>query len=81
MIVSDVLIRNVPESVLEELKRRAKQRRRSLQQELLRVLEDAAAEVPRPAPDELAATIRARLAQSGRTFGDSAELIREDRER
>lgn len=81
MIVSDVLIRNVPEPVLDELKRRARQHRRSLQQELLSVLEDAAAEAPRPTPAELAATIRARLAQSGRRFGDSAELLREDRER
>lgn len=80
-IMSDVLIRNVPESVLEALKRRAKQRRRSLQQELLGILEEAAAVARRPTPAELAATIRAQLAQSGRRFSDSAELMREDRER
>ena len=32
-------------------------------------------------PAELAAAIRTRLAQSGRTFSDSTALVREDRER
>ena len=79
--MADVLVRNVPEPVLESLKQRAARHRRSLQQELLGILETAAEEPPRRSPAEVAAALRARLAQSGRTFGDSAALVREDRER
>lgn len=77
----DVLIRNVPEAVLHILKRRAADHRRSLQQELLSILEAAAHEAPEKTPVEVAAAIRARLARSGRSFSDSTPLVREDRER
>lgn len=77
----DVLIRNVPEMILAALKSRAAASRRSLQQDLLGILEAAVAERASPTPAEIAATIRARLAASGRAFGDSTALVREDRER
>ena len=77
----DVLIRDVPEDVLETLKRRAAQRHRSLQGELMTLLEGAAAETGAKSPAELADEVRRRLASSGRTFTDSTPLIREDRER
>lgn len=77
----DILLRNVPQDTLDVLKRRAKENRRSLQQELLSVLEAKAAESKMRDPVEVAAAIRERLAQGGRRFGDSVELIREDRER
>ena len=77
----DVLIRNVPEATLAVLKSRAAASRRSLQQDLLGILEAAVAEQTSPTPAEIAATIRARLAASGRAFGDSTALVREDRER
>lgn len=77
----DILVRDVPQHTLEALKRRAKQNRRSLQQELLGVLEAIAEEQAVRSPAQVAAAIRARLAQSGRAFGDSVELLREDRER
>lgn len=76
----DILIRNVPAPVLTSLKRRAAARRRSLQQELLATLEEAASMNPLRA-ERLAATIRRQLAMTGKQFSDSAELIREDRER
>lgn len=79
--MTDILIRNVPEPVLESLKRRAEERHRSLQHELLSILETASAQPTRETAAEVAAAIRARLAASGRSFGDSVELIREDRER
>ena len=79
--MADVLIRNVDQSTLEALKRRAERHRRSLQQELLTILEAAVREPAPRMPAELAATLRTRLAQSGRTFSDSTALIREDRER
>jgi plasmid stability protein len=41
-MMPDVLVRNIPEPVLATLKQRAAQHRRSLQQELLSVIEAAA---------------------------------------
>ncbi len=79
--MSDVLVRNVPEPTLIAIKRRAETSHRSLQQELLSILAAAAEESRSPTPVEVAAAIRARLGASGRTFGDSTPLIREDRER
>ncbi len=77
----DVLVRGVPQSTLDSLKERAAQHRRSLQQELLSILEVAATPVLDRTPEQVAAAIRERLAQTGRVFGDSTPLIREDRER
>ncbi|MBI2863206.1 MAG: hypothetical protein HYX94_01410 [Chloroflexi bacterium] len=77
----DVLVRDVPEQTLDALRQRAKRNRRSLQQELLRVLEATAVETQPRSAGEIAAAIRARLSQGGRSFGDSADLVREDRER
>jgi plasmid stability protein len=82
--VSDVLIRNVPKGVLEALKRRAEEHHRSLQGELLTILEEAAAEPSRSDLEEFlreATATRERLASTGRTFSDSADLVREDRDR
>ena len=77
----DVLVRNVPQPVLDALKHRAEQHRRSLQQELVTILEAAAQEASRETAAQVAAALRARLAQSGRTFSDSTLDLREDRER
>ena len=77
----NLLVRNIPEPVVRALKRRAELHRRSLQQEILTVLEAAVDESSRPTAAELAAAIREQLAASGRAFGDSVELIREDRRR
>jgi plasmid stability protein len=77
----DVLVRNVPQPLLEALKERSVRHRRSLQQELVSILEAAVQEVPRRTAAEVAAAVRERLAHSDRTFGDSAALVREDRER
>ena len=76
----DVLVRNVPQSALDALKRRAAEHRRSLQQELLGIVEDAASPSPQRSPAQIAIAIRERLARSGRTFTDSTPLIRADRE-
>lgn len=76
----DVLVREIPEPVLEELRSRARRSRRSLQQEILTVLE-AAVDARRMRALLAMSSIRERLARTGRTFGDSADLVREDRER
>ncbi len=77
----DILVRSVPEQTLDALKKRAARKRRSLQQELLEILDASARETLARDPAEVARMIRERLARTGRTFGDSAEQIREDRER
>ncbi len=76
-----ILIRNLDESVVRKLKRRAERAGRSLQAEVKMILEREADE---PKLDMGAAR---RLADeicnsfNGRKFADSAELIREDRDR
>ena len=77
----DLLVRDVPQLVMEALKRRAARHRRSVQQEALTILESAAREPGGLSAAEVAAAIQAKLAESGRAFGDSAALLREDRER
>lgn len=77
----DILIRDVSQPVLDRLKERAGRNRRSLQQELLSILDSVASAPPDRSPIEIADAIRTRLEQSGRTFTDSTPLIREDRER
>lgn len=77
--MAQVLVRQLDDKVVERLKRRAKEHGRSLQSEVKTILEEAA-------PDYEAAwkrieRFRASLKRSGRRFGDSAALIREDRDR
>jgi plasmid stability protein len=74
----DILVRGVPERVVRALKQRAALHRRSLQREVVEILTTAASS---GTPAQIAARIRARLLATGRTFTDSAPLIREDRER
>ncbi len=78
--MADILVRNVPPEIVDILKRKAARHRRSLQQELLLVLEEAATR-ERIDPVEAAARVREQLAGYGRKFSDSTALIREDRER
>ncbi|MEW6542560.1 MAG: Arc family DNA-binding protein [Nitrospirota bacterium] len=77
--MAQVLVRQLDDKVVERLKRRAKEHGRSLQSEVKTILEEAA-------PDYEAAwrrieRFRSRLKRSGRRFSDSAELLREDRDR
>ncbi len=76
----DILIRNVPEDVLEVLKKRASESKRSLQQELLVILEGAALQVQAKAAGQ-ADMIRETLSGYGREYSDSTGLIRKDRDR
>lgn len=77
--MAQVLVRQLDERVVERLKKRAKEHGRSLQSEVKTILEEAA-------PDYEAAwkrieRFRKLLKRSGRKFGDSADLIRKDRDR
>jgi len=76
----DLLVRGVPADLVANLKRRAAAHRRSLQQELLAILEEATV-VDAIEAGKLAARVRAKLAATGRQFSNSADLVREDRER
>lgn len=77
--MAQVLVRQLDRKVVVRLKKRAREHGRSLQSEVKTILEDAV-------PDYEAAwkrieNLRKRLKKSGRTFGDSADLLREDRDR
>ncbi|HBR50930.1 MAG TPA: hypothetical protein DEA71_12690 [Nitrospira sp.] len=77
--MAQVLIRELSDQIVKRLKNRAKEHGRSLQAEVKIILEEAV-------PDYEQArkrihTLRNKLKRSGKTFSDSADLIREDRDR
>ena len=73
----DILIRGLNAETVKRLKARAKQHGRSLQGEVKTVIENAAG-LSMAEALTAASGWRKRL---GRTFSDSVELIREDRQR
>ncbi len=77
--MSQLLVRNLHEEVVESLKNRAKANHRSLQAELALILENAAKVQPANFWKN-SSNIRKQLAQSKQVFSDSAELVREDRD-
>ena len=78
--MAQVLVRNLTEKVVRQLKKRAEQRGRSLQAEVKLILEEAAQQ-DNEEFWKAADSIRERLRRTGRKFSDSAELVREDRDR
>jgi antitoxin FitA len=78
MRTASLTIRDIPRPVLEQLKARAERHRRSMQGEILAILESAAADgVTRRSAAETLAFVR----ELGvRTAGESARLIRADRD-
>lgn len=82
--MTDVLIRGVPEEVLERLKRRAAANNRSLQGELKEILTSSSREEPRREVDavELARKVKEKIAarHGGPFETDSTDLIREYRD-
>ena len=76
--MAQILVRDLEEQTVERLKNRAKRGGRSLQGEVKSILEQAA-QVDGAAALSLARRIRRR--HKGRRFGDSAALIREERDR
>ncbi len=82
-IVTDVLIRGVPEEVVEALKRRARAHNRSLQGELRELLIESSGEGAAGLDGAaLARRVRERIeAERGATLeDDSADIVRADRE-
>ena len=78
--MANVLIRNIPEEVLDRFKNMAKSHKRSLQQELRVVLERT---VDQSSPDifQKASDLRRKLRKKAVRFAESARLLREDRAR
>lgn len=76
--MSQVLIRGLAPQTVGKLRLRAKQSGRSVEAELRLILQEATDKVT-ASPDATLNEIRSLFA--GRTFDDSAELIRADRER
>ncbi len=70
-------IKNVPDDVAEALRRRAAKNRRSLQGELLVILEESVARDKRYTPSQLLGEIRSA---GLRTPSESAQFIREERD-
>lgn len=78
--MGNILVRNLPDDIVDALKRRARRHNRPLQQEVSDILVRAARQ-PEVAIAGKAAEIRKRLAGKGIVFSDSADLLREDRSR
>ena len=76
--MGQVLVRNLSTEVVRKLKIRAKQHRRSLQEELKDILEQAARQ---NAKNVQAKVNQVRKLFAGRNFSDSSDLIRHDRMR
>lgn len=76
--MATVLLRDIPEEVVNRLKKMAKVHKRSLQQELRVVLENTAGQT---LPDvfQKASELRKQLRKKGIRFTHSAKLLREDR--
>jgi len=80
--MAKILVRNLDEKTVTILKARAARGKRSLEAEVRAILERAA-EQPEPMTMEEAGRVMDEIKSrfEGRVFSDSAELIREDRER
>jgi plasmid stability protein len=78
--MAQLLISDIDDSLLERLRRLASVHGRTLEEEVRAIL-TAALRAPPADPWAAINAFRERLAASGRDFGDSAEDIREDRDR
>ena len=77
--MAQILVRGLDDAVIERLRQRAESHHRSLEAELREILEQASRQVDGATARDRADRIRHKL--EGRSHSDSAELIREDRER
>ncbi len=76
----DLLIRNVPEETVKVLKKKAANKRHSLQQELLQIIQAAALE-DHIINADYATMVREQLQAYGNDYTDSTNSIRTDRNR
>ena len=78
--MANVLIRNIPEEVMDRFKNMARSHKRSLQQELRVVLEKTV-DQSSTGIFQKASDLRRKLRRKAVRFTDSARLLREDRTR
>jgi antitoxin FitA len=78
MGMPEILVRGLDQKTVKRLKERARISGRSLQQEVKDILERAATTLTMDEARRLSETWHRQLAR--RSFSDSAELIREDRD-
>ena len=71
-------IKNVPDDLAQRLKERAARNHRSLQGELMAILESVATPTPMSRIDEIYARVQASGVRTPR--GESARMIRQDRD-
>jgi antitoxin FitA len=84
--MAQILVDNLDPIILKKLETLAKQHGRSLQEELKHILQQAAETATHyhtggNIEKAREAVTRAQMRYAGKTFSDSTELIREDRER
>ncbi len=85
--MATLYVREVPDDLYAQLKKRASEEGRSISQEAVQLIRTALlTERPKPDPEfqawfEWVNRQRERWAREGRVFPDSAALIREDRDR
>jgi len=77
--MAQILVRNLDEKTVGRLKRQAKRNGRSLQSEVKTIIEEATRQVDMETARKLMDEFRSRF--KGRKFPNSADLIREDRDR
>ena len=78
--MAQLLVRDLKEETVVELKRRAKEHGRSAEAEHRSILEEALEDKTKKGFWKRADALRKELEESGRTFTDSTELIRQTRD-
>ena len=78
--MAQILVRDLDEAVVVRLKERARDNHRSLQGEVKAILEEAAGQATNAEIEAILDRWQRYWQQQGKTFSDSAELIREDRD-
>lgn len=78
--MSQLVIRDIEEAILEQLRQRAATHGRSAEVEAKKILEESL-QLWRAAQWGNVNTLRGDLSATGQTFSDSTTLIREDRDR
>ncbi len=79
--MAKIVLENIDSNVIEKLEELAIQHGRSLQEELKHILEQATQTEISNIVDYKETVMQVQEMFAGRTFRDSAELLREDRER
>jgi plasmid stability protein len=78
--MAQILVRDLDDTLVARLKERARDNHRSLQGEVKAILEEAAAQASNAEVEAILDRWQRYWRQKGKTFSDSAELIREDRD-